>query len=106
MGLILSLSNYHCFHTTYRYSIAKLRRIFLPILFFTFRFSSTKTNISTFEAYLGQEILDFYFNSVSGLQAMECFLAGVRPANGQTRWHPHAVERFEDLSQVGGGGCW
>lgn len=33
-------------------------------------------------------------------QAMECFLAGVRPANGQTRWHPHAVERFEDLSQV------
>ncbi|CAH2092707.1 unnamed protein product [Euphydryas editha] len=33
-------------------------------------------------------------------QAMECFLAGVRPANGQTRWHPHAVERFEDLAQV------
>ncbi|XP_047535202.1 tudor and KH domain-containing protein homolog isoform X1 [Vanessa atalanta] len=33
-------------------------------------------------------------------QAMECFLAGVRPVNQQTRWHPQAVERFEDLVQV------
>ncbi|XP_059057745.1 tudor and KH domain-containing protein homolog isoform X2 [Achroia grisella] len=41
-------------------------------------------------------------------QAMECFLAGVQPAtNGATgsptngsRWHPQAVERFEDLTQV------
>ncbi|XP_046969462.1 tudor and KH domain-containing protein homolog isoform X2 [Vanessa cardui] len=33
-------------------------------------------------------------------QAMECFLAGVRPVNQQTRWHSQAVERFEDLVQV------
>ncbi|XP_050347536.1 tudor and KH domain-containing protein homolog [Nymphalis io] len=33
-------------------------------------------------------------------QAMECFLAGVRPVNQQTRWHPQAVERFEELVQV------
>ncbi|XP_052751095.1 tudor and KH domain-containing protein homolog isoform X2 [Galleria mellonella] len=41
-------------------------------------------------------------------QAMECFLAGVQPvsseaASGATsgsRWHPQAVERFEELTQV------
>ncbi|CAH0400773.1 unnamed protein product [Chilo suppressalis] len=46
-------------------------------------------------------------------QAMECFLAGVKPAgkeeevvgvtaNGQhwDRWNPHAIERFEELTQV------
>ncbi|XP_037875289.1 tudor and KH domain-containing protein homolog isoform X1 [Bombyx mori] len=43
-------------------------------------------------------------------QAMECFLAGVRPASGEEavspsgqrwdKWHPQAVERFEELTQV------
>ncbi|CAH0589206.1 unnamed protein product [Chrysodeixis includens] len=36
-------------------------------------------------------------------QAMECFLAGVRPAAERgppERWHPQAVERFEELTQV------
>lgn len=37
-------------------------------------------------------------------QAMECFLAGVRPAPREDtkpeRWHPQAVERFEELTQV------
>lgn len=35
---------------------------------------------------------------------MECFLAGVRPAPREDtqpeRWHPQAVERFEELTQV------
>ncbi|XP_026746794.1 tudor and KH domain-containing protein homolog isoform X2 [Trichoplusia ni] len=36
-------------------------------------------------------------------QAMECFLAGVRPAAERgppERWHPQAIERFEELTQV------
>ncbi|XP_047522005.1 tudor and KH domain-containing protein homolog isoform X1 [Pieris napi] len=42
-------------------------------------------------------------------QAMECFLAGVKPASMEKeepkpgdypKWHPQAVERFEELSQV------
>ncbi|XP_068617580.1 tudor and KH domain-containing protein homolog isoform X2 [Battus philenor] len=33
-------------------------------------------------------------------QAMECFLAGVKPAGGANRWHSQAVERFEELTQV------
>ncbi|CAG9564938.1 unnamed protein product [Danaus chrysippus] len=38
-------------------------------------------------------------------QAMECFLAGVEPARqrnegGAPRWHPNAIERFEELTQV------
>lgn len=37
-------------------------------------------------------------------QAMECFLAGVRPATSaetpRDRWHPQAIERFEELTQV------
>ncbi|XP_037293195.1 tudor and KH domain-containing protein homolog isoform X2 [Manduca sexta] len=39
-------------------------------------------------------------------QAMECFLAGVRPAGGEAdaaggdRWHPRAVERFDELTHV------
>ncbi|CAB3230126.1 unnamed protein product [Arctia plantaginis] len=37
-------------------------------------------------------------------QAMECFLAGVRPAPREDtkpeRWHPQAIERFEELTQV------
>ncbi|XP_075980187.1 tudor and KH domain containing protein papi isoform X2 [Anticarsia gemmatalis] len=37
-------------------------------------------------------------------QAMECFLAGVRPAPRPDvkpeRWHPQAIERFEELTQV------
>uniref|UniRef100_A0A2A4J5I8 Uncharacterized protein n=1 Tax=Heliothis virescens TaxID=7102 RepID=A0A2A4J5I8_HELVI len=35
---------------------------------------------------------------------MECFLAGVRPATSadtpRDRWHPQAIERFEELTQV------
>ncbi|KAH9642158.1 hypothetical protein HF086_006567 [Spodoptera exigua] len=38
-------------------------------------------------------------------QAMECFLAGVRPSPSSSevpkdRWHPQAIERFEELTQV------
>ncbi|XP_045500241.1 tudor and KH domain-containing protein homolog isoform X1 [Colias croceus] len=40
-------------------------------------------------------------------QAMECFLAGVKPASAEEplpgqwpKWHPQAVERFEELTQV------
>ncbi|CAH2043312.1 unnamed protein product, partial [Iphiclides podalirius] len=33
-------------------------------------------------------------------QAMECFLAGVKPAGGSNQWHSQAVERFEELTQV------
>ncbi|XP_013180203.1 PREDICTED: tudor and KH domain-containing protein-like isoform X2 [Papilio xuthus] len=32
-------------------------------------------------------------------QAMECFLAGVKPSGG-ARWHSQAIERFEELTQV------
>lgn len=39
---------------------------------------------------------------------MECFLAGVKPsdkeevkqASGVRKWHPQAIERFEELTQV------
>ncbi|CAH0720453.1 unnamed protein product, partial [Brenthis ino] len=41
-------------------------------------------------------------------QAMECFLAGVKPSakeevkqqSGARKWHPQAIERFEELTQV------
>ncbi|XP_013141006.1 PREDICTED: tudor and KH domain-containing protein-like isoform X2 [Papilio polytes] len=33
-------------------------------------------------------------------QAMECFLAGVKPAGDAERWHSQAIERFEELTQV------
>ncbi|KPJ14587.1 Tudor and KH domain-containing protein [Papilio machaon] len=33
-------------------------------------------------------------------QAMECFLAGVKPAGGAERWNSQAIERFEELTQV------
>ncbi|XP_041982077.1 tudor and KH domain-containing protein homolog isoform X3 [Aricia agestis] len=40
-------------------------------------------------------------------QAMECFLAGVKPVGAETspaqpwpKWHPQAIERFEELTQV------
>ncbi|CAK1586755.1 unnamed protein product [Parnassius mnemosyne] len=33
-------------------------------------------------------------------QAMECFLAGVKPADGSNRWPSQAIERFEELTQV------
>ncbi|CAG5033477.1 unnamed protein product [Parnassius apollo] len=33
-------------------------------------------------------------------QAMECFLAGVKPAGGNNRWSSQAIERFEELTQV------